>query len=820
MSSFADRFVIGSWEECPPVAPISAEVLGGKALGLLHIPVSWVPPFVVLTKHFRELWDRSSSASVAVTKLPSEETAVLDRFVEMARSTNRRILVRSNSPRETGFSSRGAFRSIPTSYDAPELFQAVDNVLKQDPQLLATLQLAIEPALPGHMSNERRVSPRRSLWLVEDSDGRFQQERIEAARREQAPTLLAAASESEVLDVLRQLGGYLQTCGEGYFHCEWVWDRERVWIVQADPVQLPSEDLPANRYIRGADLWPFKFSPRWAGLKHFSSVEAGKWRKLRRPKIFEMCGLPTADVYLISGDDWKNGGGAANKELAADLEVLCQHLVVVRCDVNDENYTFLPTSPPSKNPKVLLSFMEEVFTNKQVPDSDWAFLIAHLVPARVSAMVQAFPAAERVRIDALWGFPDGLLHFPHDSYFFYPADRRVDRTVKYKGVCLLFHDDAWTYSDVGRPEDWESTLQVGEIETLADWALRLAKQLNQQVQLMALARIGGVRGATGCLPWHYTNFDIPPFTDSVRKLPMTKELKVLSTFEDLSSAFASDSTVQAYVLRPTPELRRESKFLEAVGRLVAKQDRPLYFEGSLLGHAYYMLSNAGAHVVPIVDEPVADTKPYYKLVRDEIPTIIKQAGGLARLRTLSKQDARILLARKLLEEAFEVWGARHGEGIGGELADVIEVVDALREQYGLPAEDLDAIRRKKRQSRGGFEKLVYLEETRPGTLDATSGTSAGLPLFEDDQVWHDSVRTGQPPDLHVLEPLDDKLPFRFEFSLVPPVKSGSAVSELSAATKNYNVVAKYEKDKLIVTLSRRKPEPPRDQLELFGGVDE
>jgi predicted house-cleaning noncanonical NTP pyrophosphatase (MazG superfamily) len=133
---------------------------------------------------------------------------------------------------------------------------------------------------------------------------------------------------------------------------------------------------------------------------------------------------------------------------------------------------------------------------------------------------------------------------------------------------------------------------------------------------------------------------------------MTKELKALTTFADLTASFSSDSTVQAYVLRPTPQLMREQQFLEAVGKFVAKQNRPLYFEGSLLGHSYYVLRNAGAHVVPIVDEPVVDTKPYYKLVRDEIPTIIRQAGGLARLRTLSKQDARILLARKLIEEAF------------------------------------------------------------------------------------------------------------------------------------------------------------------------
>ena len=58
--------------------------------------------------------------------------------------------------------------------------------------------------------------------------------------------------------------------GDGYFHCEWVWDRQQVWIVQADAVQLPPGDLPANRYIRGADLWPFKFVPH-----HAVTVESG-----------------------------------------------------------------------------------------------------------------------------------------------------------------------------------------------------------------------------------------------------------------------------------------------------------------------------------------------------------------------------------------------------------------------------------------------------------------------------------------------------------------------------------------------------------------
>jgi predicted house-cleaning noncanonical NTP pyrophosphatase (MazG superfamily) len=362
-------------------------------------------------------------------------------------------------------------------------------------------------------------------------------------------------------------------------------------------------------------------------------------------------------------------------------------------------------------------------------------------------------------------------------------------------------------------------LDSDEVQLLSLWGLRLAKKLNQQVQLMALGRIGGVRGANGCLPWHYTNFEIPPYSESVRKLPMTKEIKLLSSFEDLNSSFASESTVQAYLLRPNANFLRDTHFLEAVGQFVAGQSRPLYFEGSLLGHSYYVLSSAGAHVVPIVSEPAVDSKRYYKLVRDEIPTIIRRAGGLARLRTLSKQDARVFLARKLLEEAIEVWYAKEPDEVAGELADVIEVLEALRDQHGISAEDLHSIREKKRQARGGFEKLVYLEETRPGTLDATRGANAALPLFADDQAWYEGPTGGQPLELRVDEPGNNAALFRFEISLIPPVKSASGVDAIKVRTKNHQVIATYEKDKVILTVSRRQPESLQNQLSLFEETD-
>jgi predicted house-cleaning noncanonical NTP pyrophosphatase (MazG superfamily) len=815
-----ERCTFGSWEIIEPSLNADPEFFGGKAIGLLRLPRHWAPPFIILTKRFRRLWDGSRCSSLVLDLLPSVDKEAFFRFIDLAAGQSKRVLVRSNSPTETGTSGRGEFRSIPARGDVRSVCQAIDEVLAQDPTLYATLQLAIEPGLPGHMSNERRVSPRRSMWLVEDNDDRFPQLRIKAPKTLAPAQSLDASSEHAVLQVLRRIAGYLQSLDEGYFHCEWVWDRQRVWLVQLDSMDLPDELLDANLYIQGADLWPFTFVPSWNGLKHFSQVNASKWRKLRRPKTFLKCGLPTADVFIITGTDWKEGGGAENPELAQDLVALCKHLAVIRCDVNSDEYTLLPTSAPTRDPRVLMDFMKKTFAGKGVPDEDWAFLIAHLVPARASAWIQAFPSAERVRLDALWGFPDGLLHLPHDSYFYYPDEDRSEKTLRYKGVCLLFEEGAWTYSDVGRPDDWETTLDDDEVRTLARWSLQLARELNTQVQLMALARIGGLRGPNGCLPWHYTTFDIPQYTESMSKLPITKEIKSLVGFEDLNVPTSSESTVQAYALRPHPSLLRDTKFLKEVGRYVAKQNRPLYFEGSLLGHAYSILHSSGAHVVPIISEPISQPKRYYKLVRDEIPTIIKKAGGLARLRTLSKADARMFLARKLLEESIEVWYALETKEIASELADVIEVVDALRDQCGISLSDVEEIRQRKRLSRGGFEKLVYLEETRPGSLASTRGRSSSPFLFADDEDWLGAPADGEPLDLK-LEELDrEGGVFRCELSLIPPISRVAGTNAITAHSKNHEISATYDRDRILVTISRKKPERAKSQLSLFKDDDE
>ena len=131
--------------------------------------------------------------------------------------------------------------------------------------------------------------------------------------------------------------------------------------------------------------------------------------------------------------------------------------------------------------------------------------------------------------------------------------------------------------------------------------------------------------------------------------------------------------------------------------------------------------------------PIVIGKAYYKLVRDLIPIVIQQAGGLARVRHVLRSEANALLAQKLIEEAFEVRSALDEELIE-ELADILEVVDAIRSHAGINKAALERLREEKAREAGGFDQLIYLEETGVQPLKVQGDTEGHLPLFSDEAV--------------------------------------------------------------------------------------
>ncbi len=111
-------------------------------------------------------------------------------------------------------------------------------------------------------------------------------------------------------------------------------------------------------------------------------------------------------------------------------------------------------------------------------------------------------------------------------------------------------------------------------------------------------------------------------------------------------------------------------------------------------------------------------KEFNKLVRDNMVEIYehdvenKISASDYSVRYMSPEETLEKLKDKLLEEAQEVfvaYGEEDKTNLKEEMADVIEVIDAMLYHNKISLTEVLAIRDAKRAKRGGFEKGVFLE---------------------------------------------------------------------------------------------------------------
>ena len=91
-----------------------------------------------------------------------------------------------------------------------------------------------------------------------------------------------------------------------------------------------------------------------------------------------------------------------------------------------------------------------------------------------------------------------------------------------------------------------------------------------------------------------------------------------------------------------------------------------------------------------------------KLVRDYIPRF---ARGKTFTNLNDRDSYRKALLDKLVEEAEEV---RESDGDVEEIADVMEVMEALIHEFGHNTRHVESVKRQKREDRGGFLHGVYM----------------------------------------------------------------------------------------------------------------
>ncbi len=193
--------------------------------------------------------------------------------------------------------------------------------------------------------------------------------------------------------------------------------------------------------------------------------------------------------------------------------------------------------------------------------------------------------------------------------------------------------------------------------------------------------------------WRYWGND--EFMALARKNPVNYLSKSrFFHYDDGSQLFQLDQSLNQYL----------NSTLAAHIKDIMEYRRLKYFQGR-----YRVEPGALAEVAAsqVAEEPETESgvKEYHKLVRDKIPEIIEAAGRKCEIRTLEDDEEYLLeLNWKLQEEIHEY----QESGAVEELADLVEVAQAIVRLKGISKKKFEGMMAEKREERGGFEERVYL----------------------------------------------------------------------------------------------------------------
>lgn len=101
-------------------------------------------------------------------------------------------------------------------------------------------------------------------------------------------------------------------------------------------------------------------------------------------------------------------------------------------------------------------------------------------------------------------------------------------------------------------------------------------------------------------------------------------------------------------------------------------------------------------------------KIYKKLVRDRIPEMIEENNQVGEFYIFPESDFEDELTLKMQEEIGEYLTSKNPE----ELADILEILMELAKIRDIPFSEIETIRQKKLNDRGGFSKRIFLVKVR------------------------------------------------------------------------------------------------------------
>lgn len=739
---------------------ISTSNVGYKAWGLSCLPVEWVPPFFVVTASASSLKGFASN-----TTLDAEVTKAHARIGIRSTAT---VIVRSSGTLET-ITHRGRLMSARCYAD--QVTRTIRKLSKRLPKQSAgkvhwIVQEYAAPERKGLLSNERRVSFEKRDWVAEfevqaDRPGFTEPVAIRQWRDGTEVTNfdLSCGVELGITIRLKRVAMWaMKLLSRALF--EWVWDGKSVRIVQIDLAE-------ASTGIDPRTLLPRTIAPlKTLSLQVFriaTATDFEKFGKLRNTCIYRDLGYTISPFYVL--DDRKTLQalirGRIPQRLKSDLQQLTQRSLIIRTDgtnIPSDKKEMLPRSEElrtaSKAETWLLSSLSTQLKELGLINAHICLIAHHFIPSLASAWARAVPGKPIVRIESLWGIPEGLYWYSHDTYEIDTAAIKVDLTKhlsslryktlsrrrRYKGTFIAANDTGdWSRFQTLPPSDWNYTIK----EKL--WLFEIARTTRavaerERFPASVMWFIGNHPKATrhAVLPWFHCKSEL---TENLRAAPRQKyktardyTLRTVNDWVMLQKNVSAGKRINRVIVDPVDEdLIRNGPFARELAQLAATYDFVVELSGGILSHVFHILQSNGARVecADLVGAQ-ADVVEYDKLVRDKIPDLIKRRGERVDVIGLRDEALETAFLQKLVEEVFEAQDSKSGEELIGEIADVEEVIRGLCLALDLDEAEIELARREKLKQRGGFRKGVMLTKTAsPHSIEEPEAEEAAILNFSE-----------------------------------------------------------------------------------------
>ncbi len=708
---------------------VTVSSVGYKAFGLSCIPQCWIKSLFV----------------VKANKLPSK--LCLDEAAKrMGFNVQNEVYVRSSGVVEDT-ENRGSYDSrICSLSDCIKTIQQLTRISSvensSDSLVHWLIQERIADVEKGHVSNERYLCHDYRDWVVEYGTSELHPLSLRRWRDASisTPNVLVCNFRENITVRLTDVAkwGY-----EKYLrlHFEWVWDGKAIYIVQAQ--ECPSSKVGVNPknlvILPDGDKIPQELNVfRFAEPNDFDI-----YRKLSNSKLYKDLGYKPVPFFVLDDELEMQKiikEGVFSEKIKMDLAALTGWPLIIRTDCKDQtlsNVQMLPRSDELRSADSAIKWLQQNFSyatmQDDLRDKNLCLIAHHFIPATSSAWCKASPNERRVRIESLWGNPEGIYWYPHDVYDVDtlhvnvqginkpPKEIKPQPRIRYKRRFIAPDEHGkWIVHQTNETSDWKASIEKKHwIQEIAWVSRRIATALDKSVVVMWFIDISEKISPHQVYPWYHEDWkqDGPNPRAAPRKRKTSGSeysIKTRLDWDNLVKDCNSGKTYARVVVEPTePDLVRDRKFAKPLGELANKHSFIIQMAGGLLSHAYHMLQQTGCSV-ECSDLYATDSEEieFNKLVRDKIPNQIQDRGEIVEVIRLGGEALVESLKRKVVEEAFEILDSKSTEQLIDEIADLREVISALMALLDINDDAVAQSMKNKKTNRGGFLGGLMLQKTK------------------------------------------------------------------------------------------------------------